>query len=161
MRLRSTRFGFFVASILLSVVPVPLAAQGVETDPNFANTETAWSLACVNALTIDAACAIAESTNQTLFMIARPGTGETDVQLSWRRLYRIRCFIESEVSQPPPVNLSVGEPVRGVGRIEFYVGGKPVPHGAGVARVYAHKNRFFRLYETETPSPAQRRCEDL
>jgi len=150
-----------VAALVVCVLSATAVAQHVEADPNFSDPARAWSLACMNEAAIQNACHAAVAADQVLFIVARPGNGDVHPQLSWRRLEKIRCYISSQVTKQPALLLAVGEPVDGVGRVDFYVAGAPVPHGDGVARVYARRNGFFRLFETETPSAAQLRCQGL
>ena len=114
----------------------------------------------INSVYIDAACAEALNAKASLFLLARPGRGERSQRLQWRRLERIRCYIQG-LTNAPTLVLAVGEPVNGAGRVDFYVRGELLYRGDRPWRVYAVRNGFFRLYESETLRPAEKRCNSL
>lgn len=69
--------------------------------------------------------------DQILTVVARPGVGDVRPWLMRRRLYNVRAYLTEFL--PPgqrrraeKVLLAVGEPVAGLGRLEFYGGGKTV-----------------------------------
>jgi hypothetical protein len=60
-----------------------------------------------------------------IFIIARLGNGERSRRLNRRRLHAIRDFLKQERFIPEQRLIAAeGEPMRGLGRVEVYLGGK-------------------------------------
>jgi hypothetical protein len=69
--------------------------------------------------------------DETIMVIARLGDGETRPNLSWRRLHNVRVYWTEYLykeygRKPETIILAEGEKVKGLGQLEFYVGGKLV-----------------------------------
>jgi hypothetical protein len=69
--------------------------------------------------------------DQILTVVARPGVGDVRPELMRRRLYNARAYLTEflppeQRRRPEKVLLAVGEPTAGLGRLEFYGGGKTV-----------------------------------
>jgi hypothetical protein len=69
--------------------------------------------------------------DETIMVIARLGDGEARPNLSRRRLHNVRVYWteyhnEGHRRQPETIILAEGERVKGLGHLEFYVGGKLV-----------------------------------
>ncbi|MCA1618000.1 MAG: hypothetical protein LC795_01520 [Acidobacteria bacterium] len=69
--------------------------------------------------------------DETITVIARLGDGETRTNLSWRRLHNVRVYwtqylYKEHRRKPETIILAEGERVKGLGHLEFYVGGKLV-----------------------------------
>ena len=63
--------------------------------------------------------------DKTIIVIARLGGGETSRVINRRRLGGLRDYLESVRSFPPDKLITAeGERVRGLGRVELYVGGE-------------------------------------
>ena len=60
---------------------------------------------------------------QTVIIIARLGTGETSRGLGGRRLRQAADYLNRRISVERVIT-GVGERARGLGRLEFYVGGR-------------------------------------
>ncbi len=60
-----------------------------------------------------------------IIAIARLGNGETNEQLSLRRLHNVRAYLSDfrRVRSPQSIVLAKGERVQGHGRIDFYIKG--------------------------------------
>ena len=66
-----------------------------------------------------------ENQDALIFVIARLGSGESSRRLNRRRLFAVRDFLKEERFIPAQrVIAAEGEPARGVGRVEVYIGGK-------------------------------------
>ena len=66
-----------------------------------------------------------ENQDALIFVIGRLGGGESSRRLNRRRLFAVRDFLKEERLIPAQrVIAAEGEPVRGVGRVEVYIGGK-------------------------------------
>ncbi len=62
-----------------------------------------------------------------LVAVARLGDGERSREFNRRRLYNVREFLKDRASiQAEKIVVAEGEQVRGLGRVEFYLGGKMV-----------------------------------
>lgn len=62
-----------------------------------------------------------------LVAVARLGDGEKSREFNRRRLYNVREFLKDRASiQTERIVVAEGEQVRGLGRVEFYLGGKMV-----------------------------------
>ena len=61
-----------------------------------------------------------------IILIARPGTGDTKPEISWRRLYSARAYLTDYlgVRSPQTIVTGQGDRVEGYGRLEIYVAGK-------------------------------------
>jgi hypothetical protein len=69
--------------------------------------------------------------DQTIMVIARLGDGETGPNLSWRRLHNVRVYWREYLypehrRKAETIILAEGERVKGLGHLEFYVGGRLV-----------------------------------
>ncbi|MDX6528882.1 MAG: hypothetical protein QOH41_1172 [Blastocatellia bacterium] len=73
-----------------------------------------------NGINIANLSAQLNTTNQRAFIIAHLGTGERSRQLNHRRLACIRSMLIN--SSPDKLTLAEGERVKGLGRIEVYLG---------------------------------------
>lgn len=63
--------------------------------------------------------------NERLFVISRPGTGETKTRIAQYRLANAKSFmLESRNFNRQTSVFAEGEPVEGEGRIEFYIGNR-------------------------------------
>ncbi len=60
-----------------------------------------------------------------MIAIARLGSGESSKELSRRRLENVRVYLRNRLSEGKLV-VAAGETVKGLGRVEMYVGGKLV-----------------------------------
>jgi hypothetical protein len=68
---------------------------------------------------------IAQNKDETIFIIARLGTGETSRRLNQRRLYAPSQFlIETRGTPKDKLVAAEGERVKGPGQVELYVNGK-------------------------------------
>ena len=62
-----------------------------------------------------------------LIAVASLGTGEQSREFNRRRLYNVREFLKDRASvRPEKIVVAEGERVNGLGRIEFYLGGKVI-----------------------------------
>ena len=73
-----------------------------------------------------------------LIVIARLGDGENSRELIRRRMYNVRFFLEKRGRlAPEKFVVAEGEPVKGFGRFEYYLGGKLFE------QILFNKNRYI------------------
>ena len=70
-----------------------------------------------------AVAAEASGADQTIIVIARLGTGETSRKLAGSRLRQVSDYLNRRLPRERIITAE-GERVRGLGQLEFYVGGK-------------------------------------
>jgi hypothetical protein len=94
------------------------ATRYTQTDPKPTNCEN--HIAVLEAAHHDA------GKDGLIVIIARQGTGENRRDLSRRRQYNARAYLTDylRLRAPETIVTAAGEPVKGYGRIELYVGGK-------------------------------------
>lgn len=94
------------------------AAHQADAEPQPTNCE--YHIATLEAAHHDA------GEDGLIIVIARRGTDEDRRDLNRRRLYNARAYLTDylNVRSPKTIVTAEGEPVKGYGRIELYVGGK-------------------------------------
>lgn len=78
----------------------------------------------VSSREIDGMASEARESGERLFVVVRPGAGETSRRLSRARLHNTRRHLSSKGFGPRATVFAEGERVRGEGRIEFYLGSR-------------------------------------
>lgn len=118
------------SAVFLVVIAAPLCAQ----DSSLQAKKAEWSIDktdgrfCeVNAALLDALADLARECNARIFLISRPGVGETRPRLGYRRLFNARTRLASKGSEksrrldPARIITAEGERVKEQGRLEFYL----------------------------------------
>jgi hypothetical protein len=103
--------------------------------------------------------------DESIMVIARLGDGETRPNLSWRRLHNVRVYwteylYEEHRRKPETVILAEGEKVKGLGHLEFYVGGRlvgvmKVARNADLDVLPCHPDDFDEVERTGVFDPCQ------
>ena len=116
-----------VAVSLLSITANASAQQPQPPAPD--PTDYARPTSCAVRTVVIGGIGDSVAPAELIFVVARPGEGETRARLGRRRLYNVRVywteFLPPETRRrPETIILGEGEKVAGFGRLEFYSGGK-------------------------------------
>lgn len=112
--------------LLFAILPLfgaTLYGQESRLLPAEVETVPATARGCQrNTINVANLQALVETTNEKAFVIAHLGTGETNPGLNRRRLNDVKT--EFGLGDSPKIIFAEGARVRGLGRIDFYLGSK-------------------------------------
>jgi hypothetical protein len=113
------QFSFAIATLFITWAGVCAQEAPLPPDIIQANAKRCQ----LNTIHIANSGAVAQTTNERMFVVTRLGTGETSHRLSQRRLADIKAEYGDNFRNGKIV-LTEGARVRGLGRVEFYLGSK-------------------------------------
>ena len=109
----------FFASVLLTAGSA--FAQTVADAPYIVESNSSGE---ISSKEIDSMAQEARQSSDRLFVIVRLGAGETNRRLNFVRLFNTRQYISEKSFDPMKTIFAEGEPIKGEGRIEFYLGSR-------------------------------------